>query len=91
MSRRARSNQEWEVRASTLARKTKNLIRCIIENLQVEPNPDKELIALSIGKCVLAHNFFHRSLIQWNNLSLFKYIISIAHVYCCAITYIYIK
>ncbi|XP_050361316.1 tyrosine aminotransferase [Nymphalis io] len=49
MSRRTRSRQEWEVRASTLARKTTNLIRRIVENLQVEPNPNKELIALSIG------------------------------------------
>ncbi|XP_072936808.1 tyrosine aminotransferase [Epargyreus clarus] len=49
MSRRSRSSQEWEVRASTLARNTSNLIRNIVENLQVEPNPDKEFIALSIG------------------------------------------
>ncbi|CAH2238835.1 tyrosine aminotransferase [Pararge aegeria] len=49
MSRRIRSSQEWEVHASTLARKTSNPIRRIVENLNVEPNPDKELIALSIG------------------------------------------
>ncbi|XP_045767178.1 tyrosine aminotransferase [Maniola jurtina] len=49
MSQRIRRSQEWEVRASTLARKTTNPIRRIVENLQVEPNPDKELIALSIG------------------------------------------
>ncbi|XP_023942075.2 tyrosine aminotransferase [Bicyclus anynana] len=46
---RIRSSQEWEVRASTLARKTTNPIRQIVEHLQVEPNPEKELIALSIG------------------------------------------
>lgn len=38
------------MRASTLARKTTNPIRRIVENLQVEPNPNKELIALSIGE-----------------------------------------
>lgn len=38
------------MRASTLARKTTNPIRRIVEELQVEPNPDKELIALSIGE-----------------------------------------
>ncbi|CAG9566760.1 unnamed protein product [Danaus chrysippus] len=49
MSRRVRSCQEWEVRASTFALKTTNPIRKIVENLQVEPNPEKEFIALSIG------------------------------------------
>lgn len=67
MSRRARSNQEWEVRASTLARNTTNLIRCTIENLQVEPNPEKELIALSIGKCALHYHTFHTYLDQYCN------------------------
>lgn len=50
MSRRERGNQEWDVRASTLARNTHNLIRSIVENLQVEPNPTKPFIALSVGK-----------------------------------------
>ncbi|CAG9098665.1 unnamed protein product [Plutella xylostella] len=49
MSRRKSVSKEWEVRASTLARKTNNLIRDIIQNLQVEPNPEKQLIALSVG------------------------------------------
>ncbi|XP_045511488.1 tyrosine aminotransferase [Colias croceus] len=49
MSRRTRGRQEWDVRASTLARNTTNTIRNVVENLQVEPNPQKEFIALSIG------------------------------------------
>ncbi|XP_030036199.2 tyrosine aminotransferase [Manduca sexta] len=49
MSRRSRGSNKWEVRASTLARNTHNLIRNIVENLQVEPNPSKQLIALSVG------------------------------------------
>ncbi|XP_041989007.1 tyrosine aminotransferase [Aricia agestis] len=49
MSPGTRSVKDWEVRASTLARKTSNPIRRIVENLNVEPNPDKEFIALSIG------------------------------------------
>ncbi|CAB3230886.1 unnamed protein product [Arctia plantaginis] len=49
MSRRSRGSNTWEVRASTLARNTHNLIRDIVENLQVEPNPNKPLIALSVG------------------------------------------
>lgn len=50
MSHRSQAKQTWDVRASTLARNTHNLIRDIIENLQVEPNPNKQLIALSVGK-----------------------------------------
>lgn len=50
MSRRLRAHETWDVRASALARNTHNLIRDIVENLQVEPNPDKQLIALSVGK-----------------------------------------
>ncbi|CAH2066998.1 unnamed protein product, partial [Iphiclides podalirius] len=49
MSQRERRNREWDVRASTLARNTHNLIRSIVENLQVEPNPSKPFIALSVG------------------------------------------
>ncbi|CAH4005921.1 unnamed protein product [Pieris brassicae] len=49
MSRRTPGRKEWDVRASTLARNTHNKIRSIVENLRVEPNPQKELIALSIG------------------------------------------
>lgn len=52
MSRRLPRRQDWEVRASTLARNTHNLIRGIVENLQVEPNPEKPLIALSVGKYI---------------------------------------
>ncbi|XP_068621400.1 tyrosine aminotransferase [Battus philenor] len=49
MSRRGRICQKWDVRASTLARNTHNLIRDVVENLQVEPNPCKPFIALSVG------------------------------------------
>ncbi|XP_013168404.1 PREDICTED: tyrosine aminotransferase [Papilio xuthus] len=49
MSQRGRRTQEWDVRASTLARNTHNLIRSIVENLTVEPNPSKPFIALSVG------------------------------------------
>lgn len=63
MSRRSRLNEPWDVRASALARNTHNLIRDIVENLQVEPNPDKQLIALSVGKfcavlTVLSHSVY---------------------------------
>ncbi|KAL0849335.1 hypothetical protein ABMA28_013650 [Loxostege sticticalis] len=49
MSGRSQGRRAWEVRASALARNTHNPIRSIVENLQVEPNPEKQLIALSVG------------------------------------------
>ncbi|KAL4712813.1 hypothetical protein ACJJTC_011883 [Scirpophaga incertulas] len=49
MSRRSQGKRSWDVRASALARNTHNLIRSIVENLQVEPNPEKRFIALSVG------------------------------------------
>lgn len=39
----------WNVCASDIARKTHNPIRSIVENIVVEPNPNKSMIALSIG------------------------------------------
>lgn len=53
MSRRSRGSNAWEVRASTLALNTHNLIRSIVDNLQVEPNPEKPFIALSVGELYL--------------------------------------
>lgn len=40
----------WDVRASDIANNTHNPIRAIVESLQLEPNPDKQMISLSIGK-----------------------------------------
>lgn len=40
---------QWNIQASDIARRTKNPIRSIVENLVVEPNPLKSIIALSIG------------------------------------------
>ncbi|XP_058817635.1 tyrosine aminotransferase [Topomyia yanbarensis] len=39
----------WNVRISDFARLTHNPIRAIVEGLKIVPNPDKQLIALSIG------------------------------------------
>ncbi|XP_011145008.1 tyrosine aminotransferase [Harpegnathos saltator] len=41
--------ERWSVRASDIARRTHNPIRSIVENIVVEPNPNKPMIALSIG------------------------------------------
>nr|XP_050864766.1 tyrosine aminotransferase isoform X2 [Vespula vulgaris] len=43
------SRERWEVRASHIAKLTHNPIRSIVDNIVVEPNPNKRMIALSIG------------------------------------------
>ncbi|XP_065776618.1 tyrosine aminotransferase isoform X2 [Muntiacus reevesi] len=44
-SRKAR----WSVRPSDMSNKTFNPIRAIVDNMKVKPNPNKTMIALSIG------------------------------------------
>lgn len=43
-------NEDWKVPASSTAKNCKNYIRGIVDDLHLEPNPDKKVIALSIGK-----------------------------------------
>lgn len=42
--------QTWEVNISKDALDTVNPIRLVVESMNIEPNPDKKLIPLSIGK-----------------------------------------
>ncbi len=42
--------KKWNVNVSDFARLTHNPIRAIVEGLKIEPNPEKMMIALSIGK-----------------------------------------
>jgi tyrosine aminotransferase len=49
------ARDKWQVVSSNAARNTHNPIRSIIENLRLEPNPEKPMIALSIGE-FLDHN-----------------------------------
>ncbi|XP_076062960.1 tyrosine aminotransferase-like [Oratosquilla oratoria] len=44
-----RDRSTWKVEASCYAKKTFNPIRNIVENLVIVPNPEKQMIALSIG------------------------------------------
>lgn len=44
-----RTRQSWNVRASDIAQKTFNPIRAIVEGMDLQPNPQKPMIALSIG------------------------------------------
>ncbi|CAG5958381.1 unnamed protein product [Menidia menidia] len=41
--------QRWEVKASEMAKNTLNPIRAIVDGMKLTPNPDKPMIALSIG------------------------------------------
>lgn len=45
-----RKRDEWDIPISSFARLTINPIRCIVEGLKLEPNPDKSFIPLSLGK-----------------------------------------
>lgn len=40
----------WNVTCSEFAKKTHNPIRAIVDGMSIQPNPDKAMIALSIGK-----------------------------------------
>ncbi|KAK4879791.1 hypothetical protein RN001_007937 [Aquatica leii] len=43
------NEKAWKVVASEAAKNCKNYIRDIVDNLVLEPNPDKQVIALSLG------------------------------------------
>lgn len=45
-------NREWNVKASKFAQNTTNPIRAIVEHLNVQPNPEKSFIPLSVGECM---------------------------------------
>lgn len=40
----------WNVKCSEFAKKTHNPIRAIVDGMSIEPNPEKMMIALSIGE-----------------------------------------
>ncbi len=42
--------QRWNVRPSEMSKKTLNPIRAIVDGMKLTPNPEKPMIALSIGK-----------------------------------------
>jgi hypothetical protein len=41
---------KWSVKCSDLALKTHNPIRAIVDGMKIQPNPDKRMIALSLGQ-----------------------------------------
>lgn len=47
---------KWNIKCSAFAMKTHNPIRAIVDGLKIEPNKDKPMIALSIGKSSNSHS-----------------------------------
>ncbi len=45
-----KSLKRWNVRPSEMSKKTINPIRAIVDGMKLTPNPEKPMIALSIGK-----------------------------------------
>lgn len=52
----SRVGDDWNVRASHRSMRTINPIRNLVQNIDVQPNPDKELIKLSVGDPTLYGN-----------------------------------
>ncbi|KAK2170498.1 hypothetical protein NP493_1149g00075 [Ridgeia piscesae] len=44
-----RTIREWNVKAAKMAKNSSNPIRALVDEMKLTPNPDKEMIALSIG------------------------------------------
>ena len=42
--------KRWEVPASEMAKRTFNPIRSIVDHMKIVPNPNKEMIKLSLGR-----------------------------------------
>ena len=45
----ASSKDGWKISSSVMSKKTFNPIRNIVETMNLKPNPDKQMISLSIG------------------------------------------
>ena len=46
--------KRWNVHASEMSKKTLNPIRAIVDGMKLTPNPEKPMIALSIGTTLCA-------------------------------------
>ncbi len=40
----------WNINCSDFAKRTHNPIRAIVDGMEIKPNPEKQMIALSIGE-----------------------------------------
>lgn len=50
LNERSERRTSWNVPASNLSKNTRNVIREIVEQLKLTPNPEKPMIPLSIGE-----------------------------------------
>jgi hypothetical protein len=53
--------KKWDIKITEFARKTHNPIRAIVEGMKIEPNPDKQMIALSIGIYIIPKTLISRA------------------------------
>ena len=53
--KKRRTITEWAVPSSECAKNTFNPIRNIVDGLKIVPNPNKEMIALSIGRSFVTY------------------------------------
>lgn len=65
------AKREWNVKPSKFALNTTNPIRAIVEHLNVQPNPDKAFIPLSVGKTRKFGHSLHHSYFPFGFLSIF--------------------
>lgn len=47
--KKCNEEQSWNIKASSIARNCRNYIREVVDGLNLQPNPEKSVIALSIG------------------------------------------
>lgn len=47
-----RETKTWNVRSSNTSKNTLNPIRAVVDEMEVNPNPDKEMISLSLGNVI---------------------------------------
>lgn len=57
-SKSKKMRMNWEVPASKMSHQTFNPIRNIVDTMKLTPNPEKEMIALSIGKLYISYRQF---------------------------------
>ena len=50
------NNDEWTINASQFSKSTCNPVRKLVEQMKIEPNPDLQMIALSIGDPTILSN-----------------------------------
>lgn len=48
---------DWNIQASSLSMNSVNVIRNIVEHMDIKPNPEKKMIPLSIGKFFFFLNY----------------------------------